>query len=428
MTSWQLVLWMVGAVLLQLSVYLAIGFWRHWQHYDALRRTVIEGGLPAYHTLDSAPAEPMPAAWSGWRTFKVTDRVLENTAGDICSFHLAPQDGQALPTFRPGQYLTFQLLIPMEKGGTEPLTRCYSLSDGPHPESYRVSIKRVPAPANSKHPAGRASNFFHDQVQLGSLLQVRAPAGHFHMDRSDAPVVLLGAGIGITPMLSMVQCCLVAQPGREVWLFYGVRQIRELMAQAELEAIAHTHANFHLYFCVSDVGEDLAQGSTYRRHGRIHIDLLRALLPLKPYHFYLCGPTPMLESLVPALEDWGVPDARIHFEAFGPASVKRRSAGRAAAPNTSAAVADTADTADIITFAKSGKQVSWQPGCANLLEFAETHQVAVNSGCRSGNCGSCQTTIRSGQVRYREAPDFDPEPGTCLLCVCTPASPLALEL
>jgi len=424
MTSLQLLLWITGAIVLQLAVYLAIGFWRHWQTYEALRTTVSEGGLPVKPHADQPEPKAVPAAWSGWRAFQVTHKVVENATGDICSFHLAPQDGQPLPAFLPGQYLTFQLNIPLPDGSTQAITRCYSLSDGPRANSYRVSIKRAPPPPHSTHPPGRSSNFFHDHVAVGSVLQVRAPAGHFHIDRSDDPVVLLGGGIGITPMLSMVNWCFAEQPGREVWLFYGARFEQELMARSHLEALAAMHPNFHLHVCFSDTSPNTSLTNPYQRHGRIDIDLLRRLLPLKPFHFYLCGPTPMLASLVPALEDWGVPDARIHFEAFGPASVKRKSAALA-----TPAPAPEGDTASAtVSFAKSGQQVAWQPGSGNLLDFAEAHGIAVNSGCRSGSCGGCQTKIRKGEVRYREAPDFDPEPGTCLLCVSTPKSNLILEL
>ena len=425
MTSLYLLLWIVGGFLLQLTIYLSIGFWRHWQNYEKLRVVAIDGGLPIPSDATLVEPDPVAGAWSGWRAFKVTHKVTENIGQDICSFHLVPQDGQALPVFFPGQYLTFRLDIPSPPGGTETVTRCYSLSDAPRASGYRVTIKRAPAPLNTAHPPGRSSNFFHDQVQLGSLLQVRAPAGHFHINHSDAPVVLVGGGIGITPMLSMVNWCFAGQPAREVWLFYGVRRRQELMAQSHLEALADMHPNFHLHFCFSDADDIAALDSKYQRHGRIDIDLLRRLLPLKPHHFYLCGPTPMLESMVPALEDWGVPDARIHFEAFGPASVKRKSAAQEPAAATPI---QSADGAVLVTFAKSGKQVMWQSGSGNLLAFAESQGIAVDSGCRAGSCGSCQNTIRSGEVSYREAPDFDPEPGTCLMCVCTPQTPLTLEL
>lgn len=143
-------------------------------------------------------------------------------------------------------------------------------------------------------------------------------------------------------------------------------------------------------------------------------------LPLKPYEFYICGPTPMMESLVMGLEEWGVPERRIHFEAFGPASIKRRRAVEL--PPSDATASDI-----LVTFAKSGKQLPWQPTAGSLLEFAEANGLAVDSGCRAGGCGTCQTTIKSGEVAYIQPPDYDPEPGSCLLCVCTPRTSVTLE-
>jgi hypothetical protein len=127
---------------------------------------------------------------------------------------------------------------------------------------------------------------------------------------------------------------------------------------------------------------------------------------------------------VPALEDWGVPDARIHFEAFGPASIPRKKPAPATQPTGQG---DSKGDAVMVTFAKSGQQLSWSPGMGSLLEFAESHGIAVSSGCRAGGCGTCQTSILSGEVAYTQAPDFDPEPGSCLLCVCTPKTAVTLE-
>ena len=422
MTASALLLWIAAGVCLQLAVYLAIGFWRHWRDYQALRATELE--LPAAQDAPTADEKIAVSAWLGYRTFRVERKVVEDGARSICSFYLVPEGGRPLPPFFPGQFLTFRLDLPTATGGIEQVIRCYSLSDAPRPDGYRVSIKRVPPPAGSVFPQGRASNYFHDHVAVGSGLQVRAPSGHFHLDRGDAPVVLIGGGIGITPMLSMLNWCLAEQPGREVWLFYGVRNGRELVKKSHLESLAAAHANFHLHFCFSNPLPEDVSGRDGPHRGRVDVDLLRKLLPLKPYHFYICGPTPMLESLVPALDDWGVPDARIHFEAFGPASIKRKQATTAAAAETQA----TTTAGDIlVTFAKSAKRLPWRSAAGSLLEFAEANDVSVNSGCRAGGCGSCQTTIRSGEVAYRQTPDYDPEPGTCLLCVCTPKTSVTLE-
>ncbi|MFZ4537657.1 2Fe-2S iron-sulfur cluster-binding protein [Propionivibrio sp.] len=420
MTSLSLSLWITFGIGLQLAIYLGIVFWRHWTGYQALRSVAADLDLPLPQAVLPASEETAVAAWTGYRTFRVERKTVEDVSQSVCSFYLVPEDGKPLPSFLPGQFLTFRLDVPTSTGGSEQIIRCYTLSDAPRPDCYRVSIKRVPSPAGSDFPAGRSSNHFHDHVEVGSVLQVRAPSGHFYIDRSEAPVVLIGSGVGITPMLSMLNWSLAEQKGREIWLFYGVRHGRELVMKSHLDALAAAHPNFHLRVCFSDPQAEDVVGRDYQHRGRIEVELLRMQLPIKPYHFYICGPSPMMESLVPALEDWGVRDSHIHFEAFGPASIKRR--------NTIAATTSDAKASDlVVTFAQSGKQLPWLPATANLLDFAENSGIAVNSGCRAGGCGSCQTTILSGEVSYHQPPDFDPEPGTCLLCVCTPKTSLTLE-
>jgi ferredoxin-NADP reductase len=420
MTSLYLSLWIALGIALQLMLYLGIVFWRHWTGYRTLRSQVADLELPLPQAVLSTSEETAVAAWTGYRAFRVERKAIEDATQSVCSFYLVPEDGKPLPSFLPGQFLTFRLDLPTSQGDSEQIIRCYSLSDAPRPDCYRVSIKRVPSPAGSNFPPGRSSNHFHDHVEVGSLLQVRAPSGHFHIERSEAPVVLIGCGIGITPMLSMMNWSLAEQKGREVWLFYGVRHGRELVMKSHLEALAAAHPNFHLRVCFSaPLAEDMA-GRDYQHRGRVDVNLLRMQLPIKPYHFYICGPSPMMKCLVPALEDWGVRDSLIHFEAFGPASIKRR--------NVVATAPGDARTDDIVvTFAQSGKKLAWPTASSNLLEFAENSGIAVNSGCRAGGCGSCQTTILSGEVSYLQPPDFDPEPGTCLLCVCTPKTSLTLE-
>lgn len=422
MTSLVLLFWIAAGIVLQLATYLGIVFWRHWQGYQALQDTAADLNLPL---SQATPGESViPAAWAGWRGFRVERKVYEDAARSICSFYLVPEDGQALPPFHPGQFLTFGLDIPGDQGGNERIIRCYSLSDSPRPDCYRVSIKRVPAPAGSDLPAGRSSEFFHEQIGIGSSLQVRAPSGHFYLEHGAYPVVLIGGGIGITPMLSMLNWSLKEQPEREIWLFYGVRQGQELVMKTQLDALAAAHPKFHLRICCSNPQTDEVNGRDYHHHGRIDLALLRLELALKPYHFYICGPTPLMESLVPALDDWGVPDSHIHFEAFGPASIKRRNANATDLP---IAPSEVASGDIVVNFARSGKKLAWQAGAGNLLEFAEANGISVSSGCRAGGCGTCQTTIQAGEVAYHQAPDFDPEPGSCLLCMCAPKTNLTLE-
>ncbi|MBP6733751.1 MAG: 2Fe-2S iron-sulfur cluster binding domain-containing protein [Chromatiaceae bacterium] len=424
MTSLRLLLWIVFGITLQLGTLLGVAFWRHWREFMALKTGLVAAaGAPAW-SEPLVVQQPVHESWVGFRPFRVVRKVIEDQAESIRSFYLEPEDGQPLPSFFPGQFLTFRLEIPAATGGLEPIVRCYSLSDAPTQDSYRISIKRVTASPASPWPPGRSSNHLHDHIEVGDLLQVRAPAGHFHIDRGNAPVVLVAGGIGITPLLSMLNWSLAEQPGRELWLFYGMRNSRELIMKAHLEALAAAHPNFHLRLCFSQPLPDDQVGRDYQHQGRVDITLFRQELRLKPYHFYVCGPAPMMETLIPALEVWGVPTARIHFETFGPASIKRQ-------PRDSQSASDAEDEENargiMVNFAKSGRQLAWQSGTHSLLEFAEANGISINSGCRAGGCGSCQTRIESGAVSYRQAPDFDPDPGTCLLCVCIPKTSVTLE-
>lgn len=418
MGALELFLWILLGLLLQAAVLPAIAFRRHWRTYQSLRHGRPDDGksLP-----QATPAADGDTGWGGFRPFTVVKRVSEDAAGQICSFYLEPQDGQALPTFRPGQFLTFRVEVPAgEGGGTETLTRCYSLSDAPRPGHYRVSIKRVLPPTGSAWPPGRSSGHFHDHVQVGATLQVRAPSGHFHLAADDSPVVLIAGGIGVTPILSMLEWAVAHQPGREVWCYYGVRNGREAAFVPRLRALAAECPGVRLRLCFSDPRPEDRPDADFHVCGRVEAKLLRMELPLKPYHFYVCGPSPMMTGMVSGLTEWGVPESRIHYEAFGPASIRRP----AAADLTVAAAGADGIT---VTFARTGREARWTAADGSLLEFAEAQGVAVDSGCRAGGCGTCQTTIRTGEVAYRQTPDHDPEPGTCLLCVCTPKNDLTLE-
>lgn len=415
MTAPLLLAYINAALLLQLAVGVGVWVWR--------RRSL---------AVSTPVAEPVGAAqissgaWPGWRKFRVARREYEDVLHTQCSFHLEPVDGAALPPFRPGQFLTFSLQV-VDGGATAPggqrtITRCYSLSDRPDPSSYRVTIKRVAAPVDRPDwPPGASSSHFHDQVREGDVLDVKAPSGHFFIDPdASVPAVLIAGGIGITPMMSMLRWCLAEQPGRTVHLYYGLRSGDEHAFEPVLEQLAEAHPNFHLNAVYSRPGPNDVQGRDYQHAGHVDADLLRRTLPHGRHQFYVCGPAAMMQSLVPALADWGVPRQDIHFEAFGPASVRLEDAEPKELAARLAAEVE-------VRFHRSGRTLAWDGQDANLLDFAERHGVAIDSGCRSGSCGSCETRLVSGTVRYAHAPDHDIAPGHCLLCVGTPASALVLE-
>ena len=432
MTALQLLTAIVAALLLQLAVGIGVITWR-WRRAS---RVALAPSAGVWRETGSATTEstasPQAPAWRGWRAFRVTRRLFEDAAQSQCSFHLAPVDGVALPPFLPGQFLTFSLPAGGRAGASTgkaeaaaaaaSITRCYSLSDGPDAASYRVTIKRVPAPAGRPElPAGLSSAHFHDQVQVGDVLQVKAPAGHFFIDRdASVPAVLVAGGIGITPMMSMLRWCVAAQPGRTVHLYYGVRSSADHAFKQVLEQLAAEHPAFHLHVVYSQAGAADQVGRDFQHAGRMDVELLRRTLPHGRHQFYVCGPAAMMESLVPALVSWGVPQQDVHFEAFGPASVKL--------PGSAPGPAPAADVLPLdVKFTHSDRTLVWDGQDANLLDFTDRHGLAIDAGCRSGSCGTCETRLVSGGVHYDNPPDHDVAPGHCLLCVGRPTSALVLD-
>ncbi len=415
MTASQLLAYISVALLLQAFACVVFAMWR---------RTV-----PACAPQSAAYEDVVPAvngAWSDWRDFRVVRREFEDAAQTQCSFHLQAVDGVPLTPFQPGQYLTFSLKLPRGVAGTpsgvRTITRCYSLSDRPAAAGYRITIKRALAPADRPElPSGQSSSFFHDHVHEGDVLQVKAPSGHFSIDPdATVPAVFIAGGIGITPMMSMLRWCTEEQPGRLVHLYYGVRSSNVHAFKLVLEELAAAHAAFKLNAVYSSPTAADVLGHDYQHSGHIDLALLRRTLPHGRHQFYVCGTPPMMRSLIPALREWGVQPDDIHFEAFGPASVRPTGlVSNEPALVTSASVA--------VRFSRSGRTLAWDAQDDNLLDFAERHGLPVESGCRSGRCGACQTRLLSGIVTYADKPYHDIPKGHCLLCVGKPQSALVLD-
>ena len=360
-------------------------------------------------------AKQVKLAWNGFRKFKVASKVEETN--DITSFYLAPHDGKELPGFLPGQFLTFQIHMPNQ---AQPVIRCYSLSDSPfHPDRYRVSIKRVPAPRdNPSAPPGLISSYFHDSLNENDIVDVKAPSGHFFMSMTkNTPVVLLAGGVGITPLLSMLNSITEMGSQREVWFFLGVRNKKEHAMKEHLEMVARENENVRLNIFYSAPAETDVLNEDYHVKGRVNVENIKIFLPSSNFDFYICAPPPMVKDLRKDLADWGVPKKNIHFEAFGPATVKGCKA------DTGKGVSAKID----IQFEKSGKTLTWDSKAASLLDFAEANGVPIDSGCRAGNCGTCLTAIKGGKVELVGEPGSKPEEGSCLACISIPKENLTLD-
>lgn len=419
MTALNLLLIICTGLLLQVAAGVAMAAWR-------LKYVAQQAPQSNEQVIRSATG----GAWPGWRDFRITGRQFEDTSKSQCSFFLQPVDGRLLADFKPGQYVTVSLPAgatagggkPLEAGPERRLIRCYSLSDQHDPAAYRLTIKRALAPPDRRDlPPGLASNYLHDVVQEGDVLKLKAPAGQFFLDRdATVPAVFIAGGIGITPMVSMLRWSLANQPQRAVHLYYGVRNSADHAFKSQLEALAGSTPAFALHVVYSSAGPSDVLDRDYQHAGYIDIDLLRNTLAHGRHQFYVCGPPPMMQNLVPALRDWGVQEADIHYEAFGPATV------RPAIPTSNEPLAGTPVSWDV-RLCRTGRTLVWDGQDNNLLDFVERQGVAVDSGCRSGSCGTCEAKLVSGAVRYVDQPDYDISPGHCLLCVAMPTSALVLE-
>lgn len=353
-------------------------------------------------------------AWKGWRKFRVQSTQYETEF--VKSFYLVPHDKRPLPPFLPGQHIAIQINHP-EHG--KPLVRCYSLSCAPNKDYYRISVKREGAPGNPQNqPPGIVSNFLHESIEEGDFIDVRSPSGNFNLDLSrHTPIVLIGGGIGITPVYSMLDAVASQGSKREVWFFLGVRNRHEHAMLEKLTSFADHHDNFRLVVCYSDPTENCRKDVDFHHHGFVSVDLLRSYLAVGNYDFYFCGPPGMMDSLHTGFGQWGVPEARLHYEAFGPATIGKMK---------TATIADQSSTFSI-TFSRSQKTASWSKDSGSILELAEANGISIDSGCRAGNCGTCVTAVRSGKIDYLNPPGEAPQEGTCLVCAAIPTSDLELD-
>jgi nitric oxide dioxygenase len=252
-----------------------------------------------------------PGGWKGWRDFAVESTMPESEI--IRSFILAPTDGRGVMHHRPGQYLTFALDVP----GAGHLKRNYSISSAPDDRSYRISVKREATPGV---PPGLASNWLHDHASPGTVLKVAPPAGEFFLDeKDDSPVVLLSGGVGLTPMMSMLETIAHSGSGRPAWYIHGAENGRVHAMGEHARELASQARNITVrtFYHVPDPSDEL--GRHYDEPGLITADWLARNTPTQEASYYLCGPRPFLRAMVGGLARTGVPLGQIHYEFFGPA-------------------------------------------------------------------------------------------------------------
>jgi hypothetical protein len=344
-----------------------------------------------------------------WRAYRIAGAVDESA--HIRSFFLEPVDGQGLPPYLPGQFLPISLAT--EAGA---LRRTYTLSAAPSGRQLRISVKRQ----------GAASRWLHEHG-AGATVEALGPRGSFTFDRSrPRPAVMLSAGVGITPMVAMLDGLLVNNERSRfpypIHFIHGARNESEQAFAAFLATKQRHHKNLSVHLVHSQPDGGTPPDSLKRHVGRVTIGLVKTLLPFDDYDFYLCGPQGFLQDLYDGLRDLRVPDARIHLEDFGGAQpLRRRLEADPAAPAPRVALTDAAGAGPVpVVFQRSARSVTWQPGMGTLLELAESEGLAPLSGCRSGNCGTCASALLAGRTGYLTLPGAACPPGQFLPCISVP--------
>ncbi|MBD9508109.1 NO-inducible flavohemoprotein [Ensifer sp. ENS07] len=250
--------------------------------------------------------ERRSGGWNGWRDFTIADKIQESEV--VTSFILKPKDGGLVLRHKPGQYLTFRL--PIEKDIE--IKRNYSISSGPNDEFYRISVKR-----EAQGQGG--SRYLHDTAVIGTVLKVTPPAGDFYLPAAPAaPVVLLSGGVGLTPMVSMLETIAEEHPNLEAHFVHGALNSSTHAMDRHVRKLASTHGKTKISSFYSAPGSKDAVGLSHDFDGYITGEWLRKNTPIGQAEFYLCGPKPFLRSLVPALAKEGVSSDRVHYEFFGP--------------------------------------------------------------------------------------------------------------
>lgn len=291
---------------------------------DAATDEIIEAWGKAYQVIADAfisveaemykEAEQQQGGWADFRPFKVSKKVQESKV--ITSFYLEPVNGQAISSFQPGQYVSVKVNIPGEE---HTHIRQYSLSVAPGNSYYRISVKREDAVED--RPKGKVSNYLHRHIQEGDTLLLSAPAGDFVLNQqSELPVVLLSGGVGVTPLMSMLQTLAVTQPKREVYFIHAAINSDYHALGEEVAALAQSHPHIHSYVCYQSPTEKDLAAQNFDKQGYIDLPWLQSILPSNEAEFYFCGPIPFMKVMNTALKNWNVPTERIHFEFFGPAA------------------------------------------------------------------------------------------------------------
>jgi ferredoxin-NADP reductase len=347
---------------------------------------------------------------------KIIRKVQESQ--NIYSFYLQPSDEKSNTHFKPGQHINVRISLP----GTEnTIIRPYTLSSAPGQPYYRITVKRE----DGHSQPGIVSGFLHDHVQQGDTLWISEPQGTFVLpEDSRRPVILISAGVGITPMLSMVETIAAEPDPRKVWIFHSSKNKRLRPMAEMLRTLADNHDHIRVYIHHSMPSDDEIAGDDYDAAGRIDLDFLKKHLPDHNADFYLCGPESFIQNISDGLLSWGVSKQQIAFEYFNrAANDKQLSATENKDWKKEPELNDMR-----VSLTQSRRSLLWDHSYGSLLDLLEANEIFPPSSCRMGTCMSCSTGLLSGEISYEPEPLAEPFEGDILLCCARPQTDLQLDL
>jgi ferredoxin-NADP reductase/MOSC domain-containing protein YiiM len=353
-------------------------------------------------------------AWNGFRWVRVSD-VHRETDG-VTSIVLSDPEEARLPPALPGQYLALRCL---PDKNSPPVVRSYSISGDSNSGAYRISVKRGTG-SGSKHLA--------DATRIGDKLEISAPRGEFVLRPGGRPVVFLSAGIGVTPVLSMLYSLASgnAESPREVWWIHAARNAEQHVFAQEARRLLSTLPASHSVIAYSQPALSDRPGTDFDVQGHLDVANLSKLGIPVAADFYLCGPGAFLRDMNRDLTTLGVMQDAIYQEIFGPTDrIEPGVTKKEIKPPHSP---DPVGTGPVVSFTRSGLAVPWDSRFKSILELAEACDVPVRWSCRTGVCHTCECGILDGRLRYAPEPLDQPASGNALICCSTPESAIELDL
>jgi ferredoxin-NADP reductase/MOSC domain-containing protein YiiM/ferredoxin len=360
------------------------------------------------------PSSSSPPAWEGFRWAKVA--AVKRETDEVASVVLAGIDGSPLPHALPGQYLALRCL---PDKNSPPVVRSYSISGASDSGSYRISVKRGTGPG---------SQYLVDATQPGDKMEISAPRGEFILRAGARPVVLLSAGIGVTPVLSMLHALASgsAKSPRDVWWIHAARNAAEQVFAQEARQLLAAIPGSHSAIAYSKPGPADRPGAGFDVQGRWDLASLEKLAIPVEADYYVCGPSGFLRDMDRDLISLGAPHDAIHQEVFGPEDSSEPGVAKAETKPPHSPVPP--GTGPMVSFTRSGLAVPWDTRFKSILELAEACDVPVRWSCRTGVCHTCESGLLDGRVRYAPEPLDPPASGNVLICCSTPESPIELDL